>query len=200
MGNQRLIQLHWVGSLLFSLSMPAWAQQQAIVLDPVVVTASRLDQPLTDTIAHTTVITREDIRESQAADLLSLLRREAGFEFVQNGGIGTSSSIFMRGGDARQTLILIDGVRVGSATLGTTSIEHVMLTKSSGSRSCAATFALYGANAIGAIQILPGAALHAEAQAMASRGTNCASGGYSGSVDDTRFSLNVSRFRPTVFR
>ncbi len=205
MGNQRLIQLHWVGSLLFSLSMPAWAQQQAIVLDPVVVTASRLDQPLTDTIAHTTVITREDIRESQAADLLSLLRREAGFEFVQNGGIGTSSSIFMRGGDARQTLILIDGVRVGSATLGTTSIEHVMLDQVERIEIVRGNVsALYGANAIGGvIQIFTkqgAGAPHAEAQAMAgSRGTNRASGGYSGSVDDTRFSLNVSRFQTNGF-
>ena len=45
MGNPRSIQLHLVGSLFFSLSTPALAQPQEIVLDPVVVTASRLDQP-----------------------------------------------------------------------------------------------------------------------------------------------------------
>ena len=205
MGNPRPIQLHLVGSLFFSLSMPALAQQQKIVLDPVVVTASRLDQPLTDTIAHTTVITQKDIRESQAADLPSLLRREAGFEFVQNGGIGTSSSIFMRGGDGRQTLILIDGVRVGSATLGTTSIEHVMLDQVERVEIVRGNVsALYGANAIGGvIQIFTKqgyGAPRAKARAMAgSRGTNRVSGGYSGSVDDTRFSLNVSRFQTNGF-
>ncbi len=205
MGNQRSIQLHWVGLLFFSLSMSALAQQQKFVLDPVVVTASRLDQPLTDTIAHTTVITQKDIRESQAADLPSLLRREAGFEFVQNGGIGTSSSIFMRGGDGRQTLILIDGVRVGSATLGTTSIEHVMLDQVDRVEIVRGNVsALYGANAIGGvIQIFTKqgyGAPRAEAQAMAgSRGTYRVSGGYSGSIDDTRFSLNVSRFQTNGF-
>lgn len=205
MGNQRSIQLHWVGSLFFALSMPALAQQQEIILDLVVVTASRLDQPLTDTIAHTTVITQKDIRESQAVDLPSLLRREAGFEFVQNGGIGTSSSIFMRGGDGRQTLILIDGVRVGSATLGTTSIEHVMLDQVDRVEIVRGNVsALYGASAIGGvIQIFTKqgyGAPRAEARAMAgSRGTNRVSGGYSGSVDDTRFSLNVSRFQTNGF-
>ncbi|MBI3052596.1 MAG: TonB-dependent receptor [Betaproteobacteria bacterium] len=206
MGNPRPIQLHLVGSLFFSLSMPVLAQPQEIVLAPeVVVTASRLDQPLTDTIAHTTVITQKDIRESQAADLPSLLRREAGFEFVQNGGIGTSSSIFMRGGDGRQTLILIDGVRVGSATLGTTSIEHVMLDQVERVEIVRGNVsALYGANAIGGvIQIFTKqgyGAPRAEARAMAgSRGTNRVSGGYSGGVDDTRFSLNVSRFQTNGF-
>lgn len=205
MGNPRPIQLHLVGSLFFSLSMPALAQQQKIVLAPLVVTASRLDQPLTDTIAHTTVITQKDIRESQAVDLPSLLRREAGFEFVQNGGIGTSSSIFMRGGDGRQTLILIDGVRVGSATLGTTSIEHVMLDQVDRVEIVRGNVsALYGASAIGGvIQIFTKqgyGAPRAEARAMAgSRGTNRVSGGYSGSVDDTRFSLNVSRFQTNGF-
>lgn len=205
MGNQRPIQLYIFGSLFVSLCLPVLAQQQGVFLDPVVVTASRLEQPLTDTIAHTTVITQKDIRESQAADLPSLLRREAGFEFVQNGGIGTSSSIFMRGGDGRQTLILIDGVRVGSATLGTTSIEHVMLDQVDRVEIVRGNVsALYGANAIGGvIQIFTKqgtGAPHAEAQAMAgSRGTDRVSAGYSGSVDDTRFSLNVSRFQTNGF-
>ncbi len=206
MGNQRPIQLHFFAALLLSFSIPVSAQQQAIVLAPeVVVTASRLAQPLTDAIAHTTVITQKEIRESQAPDLLNLLRREAGFEFVQNGGIGTTSSIFMRGGDGRQTLVLIDGVRINSATLGTTSIEHVMLDQIDRVEIVRGNVsALYGASAIGGvIQIFTkqgSGAPHAEAQAMVgSRGTDRVAAGYSGSVDDTRFSLNVSRFQTDGF-
>jgi len=66
--------------------------------DAVVITASRSEQLLRDAIPHSTVITKKDIRDSQAIDLPSLLRREAGFEFTQNGGIGSTSSVFMRGG------------------------------------------------------------------------------------------------------
>lgn len=205
MGDTRSIQSHLICTLFLSLCTPALAQQDENTRDAVVVTASRLDQQLTDTIAHTTVITKKDIRESQAVDLPSLLAREAGFEFVQNGGIGTSSSIFMRGGDGHQVLILIDGVRVGSATLGTTSIENVMLDQVERVEVVRGNVsALYGANAIGGvIQIFTKqghGAPHAEAQMMAgSRGTHRVSAGYSGSVDDTRFSLNVSQFQTNGF-
>lgn len=189
-----------ITAIALALAAQAFAQEDAVV-----VTASRLDQQLTDTIAHTTVITQKDVRESQAVDLPSLLAREAGFEFVQNGGIGTSSSIFMRGGDGKQTLVLIDGVRVGSATLGTTSIENVMLDQVERVEIVRGNVsALYGANAIGGvIQIFTKqghGAPHAEAQAMVgSRGTHRVSAGYSGSVDDTRFSLNVSQFQTNGF-
>lgn len=205
MGDTRSIQSHLIGTLFLSLCTPALAQQDENTRDAVVVTASRLDQQLTDTIAHTTVITRKDIRESQAVDLPSLLRREAGFEFVQSGGIGTSSSIFMRGGDGRQTLILIDGVRVGSATLGTTSIEHVMLDQVERVEVVRGNVsAMYGAGAIGGvIQIFTKqgyGAPRAEAQAMVGdRGTRRVAAGYRGSVDDTRFSLNVSQFQTNGF-
>ena len=152
-----LRQLFLFGSLFLSLAMPAGAQSQNerqgdSARDAVVVTASRLEQQLTDAIPHTTVITRKDIRESQAVDLPTLLRREAGFEFVQTGGIGNVTSIFMRGGDGRQVLVLIDGVRAGSATLGTTQIEGVMLNQVERVEVVRGNVsALYGAGAIGGV-------------------------------------------------
>jgi len=206
MGNERPIQPYLIGSLFLSLSISALAQHQdENPRDAVVVTASRLERQLTDTIAHTTVITDKDIRESQAVDLPSLLHREAGFEFVQNGGVGTTSSIFMRGGDGRQVLILIDGVRAGSATTGTTAIENVMLDQVERVEIVRGNVsALYGAGAIGGvIQIFTKqghGTPRAQAQAMAgSRGTYRVSAGNAGSVDDTRFSLNVSQFETRGF-
>ena len=206
MGHRRPIQARLLGALLVSFCAASAAQQQEQgEPDAVVVTASRLEQQLTDTIAHTTVITARDIRESRAVDLPSLLRREAGFEFVQNGGIGGASSIFMRGGDGRQVLVLIDGVRVGSATLGTTAIENVMLDEVERVEVVRGNVsALYGANAIGGvIQIFTRqgyGAPRADAQAMAgSRGTSRIAAGYRGSVENTRFSLNVSQFETAGF-
>ena len=73
--------------------------------DGIVVSASRSEQRIRDAIPHATVITAREIRDSQAIDLPSLLRREAGFEFAQNGGAGTVTGIFMRGGRSSQTQI-----------------------------------------------------------------------------------------------
>lgn len=205
MGYERPIRLSLAGPLLLSFTSVFAQQAQDNVLNPVVVTASRLEQPLTDTIAHTTVITQKEIRDSQAVDLPSLLRREAGFEFVQNGGIGTSASIFLRGADGRQVLILIDGVRVGSTTLGTTSIEHLMLDQIERVEIVRGNVsALYGANAIGGvIQIFTKEGHgkpHGEARTMiGSRGTAQASAAYGGRVGDTRFNINASHFETAGF-
>src|ERR1043165_8414374 len=86
--------------------------------DAVVVTASRTEQRIRDAIPHPTVITRQDIRDSQAVDLPTLLRREAGIELSQNGGLGGNASLFMRGGRSAQTLVLLDGGRGGGAGVG----------------------------------------------------------------------------------
>lgn len=207
MGIQRPILSCLMGTLSFVfLCAPVQAQrQQDDETNALVVTASRLEQQLTDTIAHTTVITAKDIRESQIVDLPGLLRREAGFEFVQNGGIGNVTNLFMRGGDGKQVLVLIDGVRAGSATLGTTQIEGMMLNQIERVEIVRGNVsALYGAGAIGGvIQIFTKQGYgtpRGEAQIMAGdRGTSSVSAGYRGSIDQTRFSLNVSRYATRGF-
>jgi vitamin B12 transporter len=95
--------------------------------DAVVVTASRTEQRLRDAIPHTTVLTRKDIQDSQAVDLPTILRREAGVELGQNGGLGGNASLFMRGGRSAQSLVLIDGVRIQDSVSGTTAFQHLML-------------------------------------------------------------------------
>ena len=109
---------------LLALSSSLFAQPAD---DAVVVTASRTEQRLRDAIAHTTVLTRKDIRESQAVDLPTLLQREAGVEIAQSGGLGASATLFMRGARSAQSLVLIDGVRVEDAVSGTTALQHLML-------------------------------------------------------------------------
>jgi vitamin B12 transporter len=181
------------------------AQSPEKPADAVVVTAGRIEQQITDAIPHTTVITQKDIRESQATDLIQLLRREAGFEFVQNGGIGSVGSIFMRGGGSTSTLVLVDGMRVDSATTGSAQVGQIMLDQIDHVEIARGNVsAMYGANAAGGViqiftkrgQGVP----RAEAEVMlGARSTRRASGSYGGQSGDTRFSLNVSEFETRGF-
>jgi vitamin B12 transporter len=103
------------------------AAMPVVMLPAVVVTASRLPQTLSDTIANTTLLTRADIERSGASDLPSLLFGQAGIEFGRNGGAGQISNIFMRGANSSQTLILIDGVPVNDNNFGTANLELLPL-------------------------------------------------------------------------
>ena len=82
-----------VCACVFSLSIVCEIQAQekndsTKLLPPVVVTAARIEQPQTDALPHTTVITASDIKNSQAVDVVTLLRREAGLQLTQTGGLG----------------------------------------------------------------------------------------------------------------
>jgi len=167
--------------------------------DAVVVTASRTEQRIRDAIPHTTVITRQDIRDSQAVDLPTLLRREAGIELSQNGGLGGNASLFMRGGRSAQTLVLIDGVRVEDAGFGTTAIQHLMLDDIERIEIARGNVSsLYGSGAIGGIvQVFTRRgsgtpAAYGEATA-GSRDTTKLVAGYGGEYRDTRFNISALR-------
>jgi vitamin B12 transporter len=121
-------------------------------LEPVVVTASRLAQPISEVIGSVTVITREEIESRQVQSVQDLLRGEAGINIANQGGLGKLSSVFLRGANSSQTLILVDGVRLGSATAGLTSIEFIPVDQIErieivrGPRS-----SLYGSDAMGGV-------------------------------------------------
>jgi vitamin B12 transporter len=120
--------------------------------DALVVTATRVEQPMSEVIGAVSVITRSDIERRGVNSLQDLLRGETGVNVANNGGLGKLSNVFLRGADAEQVLVLIDGVRVGSATSGTTAfellpidqIERVEIIR--GPRS-----SLYGSDAIGGV-------------------------------------------------
>ena len=95
-------------------------------LDPVVVTATRALSAQT-TLRDATVITREDLDAAGALSLGEVLERYAGVELRATGGPGQPQGLFIRGAGTAQTLVLVDGMRVGSATIGTTAIEHIPL-------------------------------------------------------------------------
>lgn len=182
-------------------AFPVLAQAQtAVELAEVVVTASRNEQLLGSALPHTSVISRQDIERSQASDLVTLLQREAGLQRTQNGGMGTVSSVFMRGAPSLQTLVLIDGVPQNKQDAsGAVSLEHLMLDQIERVEIVRGNVsAIYGSGAIGGvIQIFtktgsrePAANVSLEVGPRAFRKI---SGSVSTSIGSTSISAGVSR-------
>ncbi|WP_202948772.1 TonB-dependent receptor plug domain-containing protein, partial [Chromobacterium haemolyticum] len=120
--------------------------------DPVVVTAGRVAQSLSRTLADATVVTREEIEESGAQTLQQVLSRQAAVSIASNGGPGSASSIYIRGNKDSHTVVLVDGVRIYSATLGTTTIQNIPLAQIERIEILRGpASSLYGADAIGGV-------------------------------------------------
>jgi len=139
------------------LPLAAHAEQSSapaapLELQPLVVTSGRHAEPAQQATAATTVFTRKDIERLQVRSVSELLERVPGVSVSRTGGAGSQTGLFMRGTSTAQTLILVDGQRIASASSGTSSleflspeqIERVEVVR--GARS-----ALYGSDAIGGV-------------------------------------------------
>lgn len=142
-------------ALCLVASSVAWAQPSSPSLAETVVTATRIDTRSDELVSEVRVIDRAAIEASTGRTLPEILAREAGLQATSNGGPGQLSSVLIRGGDARHTILLIDGVRYSSATAGTPiwetlpveAIERIEVVKGPAS-------ALYGADgAAGVVQV-----------------------------------------------
>jgi len=169
---------------------------------PVVVTATRTAQTADQSLAAVTVITRAEIARSQANSLSELLTGLSGLQVTSNGGYGKASDIFMRGTNSSHVLILLDGERLGSATLGTTAVQDIPLDQIQrieivrGPRS-----ALYGSEAIGGvIQIFTrrDSGVHANL-GVGSNSTYQEAAGIGGHAGATRYHLEASHFATAGF-
>ena len=143
---------HWLAaSLAFAIAAPS-AFADTGTPETVIVTASRTPQRAEEVIADVTVIGNEEITRSGAGSVADVLRRQRGIEIARNGGPGTNTSVFLRGSNANQVVVLVDGVRIGSSTTGTaswnaiplSSIDHIEVVYGPLS-------SLYGADAIGGV-------------------------------------------------
>ena len=94
-------------------------------LDTLVVTASRSEEQIKDVPARISIIEPQIVDQSPIASLTDLLMTDAAINMVQSGGYGQIASIFLRGTNSNQTLVLRDGVRLNSATTGTASLPFV---------------------------------------------------------------------------
>ena len=165
--------------------------------DAVVVTATRFPQARSQTLQPVNVITAEDIAGGGQQTLVEVLQTLGGVEIVSNGGFGQPSGVFMRGANSGHTLVLVDGMRIGSATLGTTALENIPISQIERIEVVPGQLSsLYGSDAIGGvIQIFTKSGKYAPATSVTAGvgtyATASASGGVNRSFGDTDFSLNL---------
>jgi vitamin B12 transporter len=161
MKNKKTIARVGLGTTLASLFVwTAVVDAQALaegrartaILDPIVVTASRTPQSITQLLADVTVIERDEVARAGVDSLVELLQRQPGIEIIQNGGPGATSGVFLRGANTNQTLVLIDGVRVSSASVGATALEAIPLEQIERIEILRGpASSLYGSDAIGGV-------------------------------------------------
>lgn len=172
-------------------------QLPAYQLDDIVVTATRAPQPIQNLVADVSVVSAADIRAAGQSTLAELLQTQPGVEISSNGGPGSMASIYLRGANAGHTLVLVDGMRLGSATIGATALENIPLDQVERIEILRGPAShLYGSEAIGGvIQIFtrsgkgtPAANFSA---GVGSFNTRALSAGYGGESGDNRFSLQL---------
>ena len=135
-------------SFLSVAAVPA-AENQPLTIN---ITAGRTPQSNVDTLASVTVIDRAEIERLQARSVPEALRGVPGLGIASNGGAGKATSVFLRGTESDHVLVLVDGIRIGSVTLGTASFQDIPIDQVErievvrGPRT-----SLYGADAVGGV-------------------------------------------------
>ena len=187
---------------LFSLAETIMANETATSMGEMLVTATRTEISL-DKIGgnSVTVITSEEIQAKQQNSVADLLRGIPGIDLVSNGGPGTETTVFTRGADSKNTLVLIDGIMLNDvsgpnrgadiANINVDNIQQIEVIRG-------AMSVMYGSNATaGVINIItkkgkraPSASVKFEA---GSYGTWKAGANASGATDKVNFALSASK-------
>jgi len=171
----------------------------------VFVTATRTLIPKKNVIADINLISEEEIKLAGYSSLPELLQRQPGIEISNNGGQGKVSTLFLRGASSTHSVILLDGIRIDSATAGLTAIENIPLSqieKIEIVRGPASS--LYGQDAIGGvIQIFTKKGLNGFKPYISfgygKYNTSIAQGGIRGGDDTTSYAINLSSQNSTGF-
>lgn len=174
-------------------------RDQALKLPDTLISANRQVQARNDSSAANTVFTRDDIDRLQPTSLTDLLQRVPGVQVAQTGGRSSLPGVYIRGTNSSQSLVLVDGQRIGSSSSGDSNLQFINVEQIErvevlrGSRS-----AIYGSDAIGGvIQIFTrrGTQLGLQGRMHLGFGSNQTwqrSLGLSGGDQQTRFSLGAS--------
>jgi outer membrane cobalamin receptor len=148
----------WLLVFLFSLAKILLLSQTAmgaeVELGQVVVTATRTEVEISDSPQPISVITKEEIMNTPDRTIPEIIQRVAGVQINQNGPIGSISSAQIRGSEAQQVLIMIDGRRINDAQNGEFDLSNLPLTKDEIERIevlRGGASALYGSDAMGGV-------------------------------------------------
>src|SRR5208337_4903493 len=172
-------------------------QQEAQKLTPVVVTATKIEQPIADIGTTITVVEDPQIQEQKIDRVAAVLREVPGVQVTQSGSPGAVTDISIRGATPSQTLVLVDGVEVNAGATGsfdisnltTANLDRVEILRGAGG-------SLYGSQAIGGVvnvlsqegegpptaSLLSGGGNHATSQQVATVSGAEGNLGYSGAV------------------
>ncbi len=187
------------GVSLYSAVSPA--APLTVSPEEIVVTGTRTPIAVAKLPASAMALNREDIEELQVNSLPELLAGVVGVDVATSGGYGKVTGVRMRGSESDHLLVLIDGVRIGSATVGLAAFEHLPLSQVDrieivrGPRS-----SLWGSEAIGGvIHIFTRKGSGDEPRYTLDAGggsfdTFEVTGGVSGAYEDFNYSAAVSRF------
>ncbi len=185
-------------------SLPSLVPKAAF--EPVVVTAARLAQPVSEVLADVTIIGPEEIARAGQSSVADLLARQPGVEISTNGGPAGSTAVFLRGANGNHTVVLLDGVRIASSTTGTASLEAIpvdQIERIEILRGPASS--LYGPDAIGGvIQIFtrrgePGGARFNASAGYGSYDTEKVSAGVAGGAASWTYALQAGASRSQGF-
>ena len=146
----------WIVRLLLPLVLliPAGmlTAQEPRDLDPVVITATKVETPAGQLGASVTVVPGDDVQKYHYQTVEDVLRTVPGVEVRRSGGLGKLSNISIRGANAQQVQVLVDGVRVKSPTTGQADLSDIspdLIERIEVIRGAQST--LYGADAIGGV-------------------------------------------------
>ena len=170
-------------------------------IDPIVVTATLGPRTVGESLSSVTVINEDDIRRQQPVEFAELIQSQPGVSISGNGRYGKQTGVFIRGQASDASTLLVDGIRIRSATVGAPAwqflppqlLNRVEVVR--GSRS-----SLYGADAVGGVIqafTLP--------QSQGTRGwveagagnldSQQIGAGVTSSEDGTKVSVGMNRFR-----
>ena len=191
----------FLAAVSMAISHPVMAEEQSSII----VTATRTAQTVDDSLASVTVITEEQIAQQQVNDIRELLTSMSGIDMTNNGGMGKATSMFMRGTSSSHVLVMIDGIKVGSATNGNIAFQHIPVSQIErieivrGPRS-----SLYGSEAVGGVIQIFTKKGKAQEQANFEVGygsftTNKITAGVSGKAGDTSYSINANHLKTSGF-
>jgi vitamin B12 transporter len=112
--------------LVLLFSTPSQGSADQTELPELVVTASKWDESQAEVTQDITVISQAEIRRRKMPFVVDLLRYQPDLNVVQSGGFGKHATVFLRGGDGKQTLVMIDGVKINSPSSGSADLSNIL--------------------------------------------------------------------------